>query len=248
MMEMSLRMGMYQQIEQRLSFEQKHELKLLLELKLVDPELPNPTRGMEGLLVANQILKQRNSTGVLIGGLAREVWNQKRKLEDLAMHKDVDVMVINENFELVERFEGGIDWWLPYTRKINIEYNSGALNENVTSTYWVNGNGALLYFGANQISALSPGLYIPSPEWVTQMREYEVTSTIDPCVQIDWDIIEKFKGKIQNQMGKRLPKYIRDEFKDQIMSDTYAEDWNLTSAIRLVCFDLPTVTAMQNIE
>jgi len=97
----------------RLKHSQKLGLKLLLEQKLNHPEYPNMQKGLQGMQIADKILKERNARGVLIGGLSEAIWNQKRKLDELIAHKDVDVAVLDNHFELNKPFENGIDWWLP---------------------------------------------------------------------------------------------------------------------------------------
>ncbi len=123
---LGMNLGHYQRLEQEQMFypsvAQKLGLKqlLLLESKLKHPGyIPSPVKGLEGMQTAHQILQEREAAGVLIGGLAEAVWNQRRKEEDLYKHKDVDVLVLDDID--INKFYGGVDWWLPEQGKITIK-------------------------------------------------------------------------------------------------------------------------------
>ena len=73
-----LGMCLYQGLEQRqyLDHAQKLELKqlLLLEQRLKDPvDRSDVTHGLDGMLIAHQILKGYEASGLLIGGLSEAV-------------------------------------------------------------------------------------------------------------------------------------------------------------------------------
>ncbi len=87
---------------QYLSTEQKLLLKQVLaqRLELRHPEIPDAARGIEGMLAADALLKERNASGLLIGGLADAIWNQRRTEEELKAHKDTDVLVFDSSFTL----------------------------------------------------------------------------------------------------------------------------------------------------
>jgi hypothetical protein len=77
---------------------------------------PSATTGLEGIREANRILSDYNVPGVLIGGLAKEIWQGNTSEEALAAHKDVDVLVLS--FDCVhhpQQWEGGIDWWVAHS-------------------------------------------------------------------------------------------------------------------------------------
>jgi hypothetical protein len=223
-------LGFYQVCEQRceqrqiLSYAQRFMLKqlLLLEQRLKHPEYPNMVKGLEGMQKAHQILYERGASGVLIGGLAEAVWNQRRKPEDLYKHKDVDVAVLDESFLLMENFEGGIDWWIPKKGRVTISSDAGSI-EGIEKKWYENGAGVILNFGIDKKVDLNPGLYIPSSDWVIDMREYEANANIDYSnvkVELGEEVFEKFREKIKEKVKTRMPKFIQDSFKSYILSST----------------------------
>lgn len=243
---MHMGLGLYQQCAQRLSLEQRHCLKQLLSigLRLRHPGYPNAAKGLDGMLIAHKILKENESAGILIGGLSESVWNKRRKVEDLNKHKDVDVLILDD-FE-PEKFQGGIDWWLRCEGNLNVRYQATVV-ENARVAWYENGNSAILSFGAKKIFELSPGLYIPDYRWVLDMKEYEASANMDiERVEIDSDVWDKFKIKLEERIKTKLPKFIRDEFKSYILSDEYERDCNKTAAVSLERFDLNTITAIKN--
>ncbi|VVB78301.1 Uncharacterised protein [uncultured archaeon] len=241
-MSMGLSLGCYQiqAQKQTLSHAQRLCLKQVLEVlqTLKHPEFPNAAKGLDGMLIADNILKSRNGTGVLIGGLAEEVWNKRTKLQDLYNHKDVDVLVLNKDFELKEDFEGGIDWWLPNQGRIKINSGSNYLEKN--SEWNENLNTVILGFYADTFhkrpTLLRPGLYIPSSDFVIEMRRYEAFSRIDfpkVNVEIDDNFENTFNNRMRQKIKTSLPKFIVDKFKGQILSDKYERDYGKIDEIRL---------------
>ncbi|MDA0375902.1 MAG: hypothetical protein O3A80_01145 [bacterium] len=235
-----------------LSQEQKLGLKhlLLLEQKLRHPDIPNASKGLEGMQIAHEILRTREAVGILIGGLAEAVWSQRRKPEDLAKHKDVDVAVLDDTFELKEKFEGGIDWWMSKSGKITIGSDASSI-EGVQKQWHENGNGVVLSFGINKGSELRPGLYIPDSEWVVDMREYEADANVDYgriSAEFDEDVFEKFREQVRRRVKTRLPKFIREAFKDYILSGDYESDGEKIDAVNLDRFDLETIRGINGFE
>lgn len=194
------------------------------------PEFKDAAVGLEGMKAADGILKNKKAPGVLIGGLAETIWSQKTKIEDLLKHKDVDVAVLDKKFALTEPFEGGIDWWLPETCKITTLSPWHYMHE-IDITRHTNGNGITLSFGIGMMRALEPGLYIPGAEWVVDMRAAEALANME-C-GVDDDVFEKFHREIRNKIKTRLPGFIRDNFRGQILSQTYEEDWKKRNAVYL---------------
>jgi hypothetical protein len=127
--------------------------------KLIKPEIPNPTKGLEGMMKADEILLSRGAVGFLIGGVAQECYISD-KPSAYNKHKDVDVMVMDENFKLSKDFEGGIDWFLPKDEG------------------WINANGVILnYLIRNEISGA--GLYVPNFCDLTNMAIIDTMSYLD---------------------------------------------------------------------
>ena len=245
-------LGHYQRLEQRpyLSHAQKLGLNqlLLLEQKLKHPEYPNAVKGLEGMQTAHKILQEREASGVLIGGLSEAVWNQRRKEEDLYKHKDVDVLVLDD-VEL-EKFGGGVDWWLPKRGKITLKSSYGS-SKGVDKQWYVNGNGVVLSFGAQKHDQLPPGLYIPDSEWVIDMKEAEAEANIDygrVDVEFDDKVFEKFRAHIGKRVKTRLPKFIRDAFQGYVLSPHYESDGGKVYAVGLEKLDLETLRGIHRLE
>ena len=197
----------------KLDHQQKLQLSTLLELsqKLKHPEFPNAVQGLEGLRVSDKVLKEKNSAGLLIGGLSERVWNYRTKPNDLNKSKDVDVLVLNKEFE-VEPFEYGIDWWLPKSANIKIISDASSYNKN--QTWYENGNDAFLYFGVREYHQLSPGLYIPSRNFIINMRQNEAIASMSrkSFVETDDDVFDKFYETFNKKLGTKVAGFIPKEF------------------------------------
>ncbi len=213
-------MGCYQRQEQGLEQTQSLGLRQLLTLSQIlrSPSFPNATRGLEGMIVADRILKQRKAIGVLIGGLATTIYQKK----PLAKHKDVDVMVADESFELKEEFEGGIDWWLPHCDKIDIHDVAG-YRENIAAKWWSNGNNVTLQFGIEVCdNNLEPGLQLPTQDWVKEMRLTEAISGVDARAEgvIDDEVEDAFREKFDKKFT--LNRIRQDVWKALACTDSIA--------------------------
>ena len=102
-----MRLGMEMRLEQglRLSSEQRLKCEQLLKLESQLHHEPfEAVRGLEGMHAANELLKERKSVGILIGGLAEEVWKGDKTRTELENHKDVDVLVLSKDFQLDGEF------------------------------------------------------------------------------------------------------------------------------------------------
>lgn len=226
-------------IKPTLSQDQKLLLKEALKLvqKLKHPEYENTIKGFEGMMIADKMLKSKDSSGVLIGGLAQSLWNQQRQIGDLYKHKDVDVLVLNNNHGLENKFEGGIDWWLPQKDILTIKREFGNIY-NYQTNWWENGNGIVLSFDIIKNYDLEPGLYIPGQELIIDMRLTEALANVNPKFMVEntYEVEEKMKKKIGQNIKTRLPKFIREKFKHQIMSSDYEQNHRIYDAIEFVSF------------
>lgn len=200
-----LRLGLGQRQEARLTQQQKHELRVLLALRL---ELHSPppveaTRGLDGMGKANTLLTERGLTGVLIGGVAKDIW-KTRNVDALARHKDVDVLVLKrgENVVPIKKFEAGIDWWLPKYEKLIVSSLGTQIEGDVA--WWENGNKVALGFGISNETqpTLRAGLYIPTPQWLVEMVYAETLARVDQTmVGVSEEVGEKFRKKIEKEMN-----------------------------------------------
>ncbi len=248
---MELGLGCYLKKEQLhyLNYEQNLGLKqmFLLEQKLKHPEYPNSARGLEGMKLAHQILQERKTSGILIGGLSEAVWSQKRKEEDLYKHKDVDVLILNYS---VEKFEGGIDWWLPNEGRITLS-SDVVRSKGADAKWYKNGNDVILSFGVEERNQLAPGLYIPDREWVIEMREAEAEANVDYSridASFDDEVFKKFRTHIERRVKTRLPKFILETFKDFILSLDYESDWRKVKSIEIERFDIERIVGINKLE
>lgn len=244
MLDMRLGLGLRQAC--LLSPAQKLALKELQqqEQKLRHPEYPDAAKGVDGLRGAHGILKERGAVGLLIGGLSEAVWSQRRTEGELYSHKDVDVMVLGEHFEIKD-FYGGIDWWIPRTERITFQDRYGTGGE-MDVTYYRNGFGAVLSFGAKKQRELPSGLYIPDSKWVVDMREAEATANVE--VELDGDVLEKFRKYVRRRVRTRVPSFIRETFPGYILSPRYESDPAEASAIELFPFDLRILIGIHRLE
>lgn len=235
-----------QNLRHTLNHEHKLQLKQLLELQqtLKHPGYPHIIRGLEGMLAAHNLLKKKETIGILIGGLSETVWHKQCTPQDLLKHKDVDVMVVSPKNN-IKRFERGIDWWLPHEEKIDIitEYSQQL---GVNKRWWKNGNGVVLSFGVQQHYDLSAGLYIPNSSFVCKMREYEVLANVD--TQIEYEAIEAFERQMEKRVKTTVPKFIQEKFKEYILSDKYEPNYRKVDAIELTQFDRDTMKAIYKKE
>ena len=226
-MQLSLNAGMYQRLEQsqRLKQGQKLQLKQLLELsqKLVLPEFPNPTTGMEGLRVAHKILQEKEACGILIGGVLKAVLKY-RNLMYINSRKDVDVMVFNEGVEFND-FEGGIDWWLPQSAGIRAMTDASTIDVNVK--WWKNANNIVLSFGIDGVfkrewyrteeefqskEFYKPGLYIADKGFFEKMKQEELKANIDSRVCVDKVVFDRFNSEISKGLHYHPDRSIEDKF------------------------------------
>lgn len=119
--------------------------------------IPEPIKGISGLLYVDEVLKKRNLSGVLIGGLSELLWTKPSR--DFK-NKDVDVFILgtpNENTP--GQWEFGVDWWLQSSK------NLAPSNGTHVCLRW----NLLLKNGL----FLKPGLYIPSKEIIEEYRQCE---------------------------------------------------------------------------
>ena len=79
------------------------------------PNPPAATTGLEGMRVADEVLKKYNAIGILIGGVAKEIWHGASDPAKFSEHKDVDVLILSRNCENHPgQWEAGIDWWVSH--------------------------------------------------------------------------------------------------------------------------------------
>lgn len=212
-------------MRQTMSPAMRHEMKMLqqLAMELRSPAHPNATRGLEGIAIAHKILQERSEIGLLIGGVAEAVWNRKRTPQELLQHKDVDVLVPSSDFD-VEPFEEGIDWWVTKNDTMDITNSTGGRNLNVAVRWHQNMNDVVLRFLGGKRGDLPSGLYIPSPDWITNMRGAEMEASIDPKVGIEDGALEMYMRKVASRMRKTLMPALKESHCSFILAKPYETD------------------------
>lgn len=190
---------------QRLSPKQKLELKGLLQLRheFHSPPPPEAVRGLAGVGVSNEMLTQKGLRGILIGGVAIDFWKGNVGPDQLAAHKDVDVMVLPDDRkvgQLMDQFEGGVDWWLPQSAKMDTQ-GLATRTYGRDVTWWENGNGVELGFtvltGRHALEQLPNGLLVPTPDWLVDMQEVETLSRSDSrAVEYDSTLVAALRDKL----------------------------------------------------
>jgi hypothetical protein len=247
-MSCSMMLSQELRLENRLRHEQKLCLELLLsQLQILKhPEFPNATKGLEGMRVAHKILLERNYVGVLFGGVAESVWNYRRTPEELAKHKDVDVIIINDNPQ-IEPFQGGIDWWTKETKRLTVTSDISRM-QNLKQAYLKNANDVVLPFLLYQQYDLNAGLYIIRPDLIKRIKEIVVIANINTDsvdVSIDDEVLEKFNEKISRKIKTKVPKYIAKEFEGHILEYKYVRDYNQKYAIEIKEINTEIVRAIK---
>ncbi|MBR9676100.1 hypothetical protein GOV05_03770 [Candidatus Woesearchaeota archaeon] len=175
-------------------------------------------KGLSGLISADSTLKRMNTSGVLIGRVSEKIWQEKSSDELLRTSKDVDVAVLDKNFSSELDYSEGIDWYFPNNiRVVHTMYERPKVTD---INYWQNQDGVMLRFGLKKSSEqaeLSPGLYIPSREWVTSMRYAEAYSIVDTDRVVVHDRVEEeYKKTKRQEMKEELPGFVSERFGDRI--------------------------------
>lgn len=193
---------------QRLTKAQQQELTQLMQLRqeLHSPPPPEARRGLDGIGEARRILQERGLRGVLIGGLATEIW-KTGNIESLNRHKDVDIAVmLTDNNIDIQPFEGGIDWWLPRTARISAQHMGIRVDGN--HTWLENANGVVIGYTIHEGPHAHPGyaseLYIPTPAFIERMRKAEIYAR---CDLDNVGVSDAAAHSLEQRIGKEVNPY-----------------------------------------
>jgi hypothetical protein len=186
--------------------ELRMQLRQCMKLHFYDPCV-TATKGLEGMRVADAVLKDYDVPGVLVGGLASAIWNRRSTPDTLAQHKDVDVAVLAPAG--IRPLEAGVDWWMPKTTHVHVQTDYSKIDEDVT--YWQNVNHVILRYTLNTQRELEPGLHIMERASVLQMLVAERTSTIDDAVHIA-GVEDALDARFDRTTGRCMPKFLRSVF------------------------------------
>jgi hypothetical protein len=230
----------------------KQILRLAAELRDVPPSEKEIKRGLEGLKIGREMLLKENAVGLLIGGLSEAAWKPNATPDQLAAHKDVDIMVLSKAFKLKEKFDGGIDWWMPHEERVSIKERDNLKYEKRVN-WWENGNGVRLAFGAHTTptNQLTPGLYVPGRDSIVTMRYLEAIAQLDPRVEPDansLEIEEAFRRKIERELGKKIMPAFMKDFEEYILDEKYENNQMKANTLDFDGFDWETYGAIKNWE
>lgn len=218
---MELRLGQIQRqtIEQKQALKakqsQRQELALRLNLRLESPPPFEAVKGLEGVILADKILKEKKEVGILIGGLARKLWERTKNEKDFEK-KDVDVLVLpNENKKCSINYGNGIDWWLPESKKISFE-KEGVSIKDMEFNYFKNLNNVILYFNATVKEKMKHGLHLLDLQQLIDMLYTESSSVVRDSVQ-SGEVLEKYEANLKRSYQKVPSKHMPDEFKSNFV-------------------------------
>lgn len=228
------REGSEKKAEKRKYFEALKDAQIKLKKEV---RLGSPAIGLGGIVDAHYNLKARGSKGILIGGLAKNIWEYDSAY-GLQGHKDVDV--INLGNKGIFNFESNIDWWDNagiITRiedeEVRERYERRQLRRMITTekTRFLlrnikNGNGVTLRFDVEfnkDFLNLESGLYIPSEDFIRDMIMAESKSHVREFNEEEYNEVEEelFRESLNYY---KLPKCIEDIFRGYILSLEYEGD------------------------
>lgn len=150
-------------------------MRMVLRQTFIPMVPPEATVGLEGILMADKILKRYDAIGMLIGGVAWEIWSDHFiDIDSLSQHKDIDVIVLSRSCKKhPARWEAGIDWWISHSiterptngSSVNLTWNA-KLQDNIY---------------------LEPGLYL-CPKELLQWCVAHEEKILGDEIERSWDV------------------------------------------------------------
>lgn len=215
--EQRMMFGLHMELQPQMSLaaelkpQQKAKLETLMNLQLLlqdsHGEIPSAAHGIEALKEADRILSERNAVGVVAGSVIKSLWSTDSE-PDIDQHKDIDVLVLSPNFTLQQPFEGGIDWFLPEERRLEIVSGKGHSSINKTVRYWVNGNGVFMRAGIvpdDQVHKMTRGLWIADVDFYKQLTEAVALNYFNPDVtDFDDEVLAAFRQELEGVLSEML--------------------------------------------
>jgi hypothetical protein len=126
------------------------------------PAPHDAVQGIKGMIIADRILRKYNAVGMLIGGLAKEVWSGTYNPNQLLKHKDVDVLVLAQRCgKHPKQEEGGVDWWISHR-------STERPTNGHTGLIWT-----VLFKMSVEKNKINPGLYICPLELLEAIIKHE---------------------------------------------------------------------------
>ncbi len=139
--------------------------------RMEGPDFGESAKGIEGMRLADEVLREHGAVGILIGGLLREVWGEDTTYQSMKAHKDVDVLILDTDKYLPKRkWEHRIDWWAMDENGVIKSPGSWGtfpmdMIKPITFSYTVE--------SSHKEAGLAPGLYIPGYEFTEAMMLIE---------------------------------------------------------------------------
>lgn len=126
---------------------------------LKSPGPVNATNALDGMVIADKILKEYGVIGLLIGSLAKMIWHGCKE-KQLVSANDVDVLVLSSGCKHhPKRYEGDIDWYISHG------YDESPVNGA--------GTGLVIRAMVKVQYPSNPGLYIPQRGLVAMFTDAE---------------------------------------------------------------------------
>lgn len=169
-----------------------------LYASLRSPAPVEACHGLEGVELADRLLKKGGHIGMLFGSTAIDFWKEAITPEQLATCKDVDVLVfpaMNGDSQPIQPGDDGVDLWVPQTAEFKPQR---------PVTWWQNVHGAKLGFVITPtVDLKEPGLYIPTPQLLTVMADRELITQADAAGHYDHGAIEIFADSLHKIINPR---------------------------------------------
>jgi len=172
------------------------------------------------------------------------MWN-RGQWSDTELLKDVDVLVPSQEFVLDEPFEAGIDWWLPTTKRVRA-WSDGSYTEK-DETWFSNGNGVALHFGAVFPRTLEPGLYLPNSKFLESALEHELVHGFKHPQRVEGETLDHLQERIAGITCSDLSDEVFEFFGgfDRVLR-FYDEEEDPTDVLRLSRLDFDTISAINS--
>jgi hypothetical protein len=161
--------------------------------------------GIDALLRADKLLKDRKAVAVIVGSVATDLWRKRATDQHLKKHGDIDIVVLSDGLELTDIYEEGYDWLLPVA--VMTPAGDPVLKLNV-----VGGDTFLrACIGHKSLESIEPGLYLPSRQFLIDLTLTVARSELsgDPEEQ---KLIRRLRAKIERRLGKEPAEIWAQEF------------------------------------
>ena len=203
---------------------------MLLKQQLLSPfDFPNASTGLEAAKKAHEVLLERKAVGVIMGGFMRAA-HQGHGWKRLGQRKDLDVLVLNKDFQLARPFEAGIDWWLPREERLRVVGDASISDE--TLIRYFNCNEVCLWYSlcADEFR-YGNGLYLLNHETLIEIMLHEALVGLKGTVS-DIDVIDEYRERLQNRFSKDIAKGVERFFGKRICNHYGVDEFSIRAMER----------------